>query len=245
MGFHGLLSAFRGKFVVLRGRLNAKGCRSSSPQAALFLISNLSVPNGVKLLRQVLARFLNLFFGGVERCFAGIEGDGWVGGGVGVGFGCFGEASGDRVVVDVALVRCEVFACVNLVVGEASLPDGELGGELVGEASLDEVHDLREGFVARDEDEVDVVGHEDEGVEEIVKAVVLEGFEEQVGVGGELEDAATVVGDGGEEEGALRGGSLRDCHWGSLWVVRAVGILLKASLRQSGDACGVAFCWHA
>jgi hypothetical protein len=62
MGFHGLLSAFRGKFVVLRGRLNAKGCRSSSPQAALFLISNLSVPNGVKLLRQVLARFLNLFF---------------------------------------------------------------------------------------------------------------------------------------------------------------------------------------
>src|SRR6202046_2240766 len=147
--------------LVCRGRINAKGCRSSSPQAALFLISNLSVPNGVKLLRQVLARFLNLFFGGVERCFAGIEGDGWVGGGVGVGFGCFGEASGDRVVVDVALVRGEVFACVNLVVGEASLPDGELGGELVGEASLDEVHDLREGFVARDEDEVDVVGHED------------------------------------------------------------------------------------
>jgi hypothetical protein len=28
-----------------------------------------------------------------------------------------------------------------------------------------------------------------------------------------------VVGDGGKEEGALRGGSLRDCHLGSLWVV--------------------------
>jgi hypothetical protein len=37
-----------------------------------------------------------------------------------------------------------------------------------------------------------------------------------------LEDAATVVADGGEEEGACRGGSLRNCHLGSLWVVWAV-----------------------
>jgi hypothetical protein len=34
----------------------------------------------------------------------------------------------------------------------------------MGEASLDEVHDLRDGFVAWGEDEVDVVGHQDERV---------------------------------------------------------------------------------
>jgi hypothetical protein len=31
-----------------------------------------------------------------------------------------------------------------------------------------------------------------------------------------LEDAATVVADGGQEESACCGGSLRDCHLGSL-----------------------------
>ena len=108
----------------------------------------------------------------------GIEGDGWVRRGVGVGFDCFGEASGDGVLMDVALVGAEVFLGADGVVGEASLPDGELGREAVGKASFDEVHDLRKGFVARSEDEVDVVGHEHEGVEEIVGAVVLQGFEE-------------------------------------------------------------------
>ena len=87
----------------------------------------------------------------------------------------------------------------------------------MGEASLDEVHDLGEGFVAGGEDEMDVVGHQDERVEEIVGAVVFEGFEEEFGVVVDLEDAATVVADGGDEEGACGGGSLRDCHWGSLW----------------------------
>lgn len=39
-----------------------------------------------------------------------------------------------------------------------------------------------------------------------------------MGVAFDLEDAAAVVADGGEEEGALRGGSLRDSHPGSLWA---------------------------
>ena len=92
----------------------------------------------------------------------------------------------------------------------------------MGEASLDEVHDLRESFVAWGEDEMDVVGHQDERVEEIVGAVVFEGFDEKFGVVVDLEDAAAVVADGGEEECTCGGGSLRDCHWGSLWVVRRV-----------------------
>ena len=76
-------------------------------------------------------------------------------------------------------------------------------------ASLDEVHDLGDGLVARRQDEVDVMRHEDVGVEFVVRAVAVEGFEEELGVTSDLEDAAAVVADGGKEEGALRGGSLR------------------------------------
>jgi hypothetical protein len=114
--------------------------------------------------------------------------------------------------------RASVFGVADMVVGEASLPDGEFGGEAVGETAFDEVHGLGESFVLRGEDEVDVVGHYDEGVEEVVffGAVVLEGFEEEVGVARDLKDSAAVVADGGDEEGALPGGSLRDGHWGSL-----------------------------
>jgi hypothetical protein len=102
------------------------------------------------------------------------------------------------------------------------------------------VHDLREGFVAWGEDEVGVVGHQDVGVELIVRAVVFEGFEEEFGVASDLEDAATVVAVGGDEEGALRGGSLRDCHSGSLWAeLAAVKCILKARLRQSGKSLGM------
>jgi hypothetical protein len=51
---------------------------------------------------------------------------------------------------------------------------------------------------------------------------VFEGCEEEPRVAVDLEDAATVVADSGEEESACRGGSLRDCHLGSLWVLRTV-----------------------
>lgn len=94
------------------------------------------------------------------------------------GFDCYREAGGDGVLMSVAFVRGEVFLSADGMVGEASLPDGEFGRKAVGEASFEEVHDLRKGFVARREDEVDVVGHEHEGVEEIMRAVVLQGFEE-------------------------------------------------------------------
>ena len=59
-----------------------------------------------------------------------------------------------------------------------------------------------------------MVGHDDEGVEfECASgAVVLEGFEEEFGIRGDLEEAAAIVGDRGDEECAGGGGSLRDCH---------------------------------
>jgi len=62
---------------------------------------------------------------------------------------------------------------------------------------------------------VGVVGHDDEGVEFICAfgAVMLEGFQEEFGVRGDLKEATTIAGDGGDEEGAGGGGSLRDGHY--------------------------------
>jgi len=75
-----------------------------------------------------------------------------------------------------------------------------------GEASFDETDGSLEGFL-RGEEQVEVVGHDDEGVEFVVTfgSVVLEGFEEEFGVGGDLEEAATVVGSAGDEEGSGAG----------------------------------------
>ena len=60
-----------------------------------------------------------------------------------------------------------------------------------------------------------MVGHDDEGVEFICAfgAVMLEGFQEEFGVRGDLKEATTIAGDGGDEEGAGGGGSLRDGHY--------------------------------
>jgi hypothetical protein len=54
---------------------------------------------------------------------------------------------------------------------------------------------------------VDVVGHDNEGVEFIVAfaAVVLEGFEEEFSGGCDLEESSAVVGLGGDEEGSVAG----------------------------------------
>jgi hypothetical protein len=71
------------------------------------------------------------------------------------------------------------------------------------------------GEVVRGEDQMDAVGHDDEGVElvEAFGAVVLQGLDEEGGVCVGLEEAAAVVGDGGEEEGAGVGGSRRVRHF--------------------------------
>ena len=76
-----------------------------------------------------------------------------------------GEAGGYGILMDVGLAGDEVFRALDEVVGVATLPDSEVGGEAMGEASFDQVHDLREGFVAWREDEVGMVRHQDVGVE--------------------------------------------------------------------------------
>ena len=91
----------------------------------------------------------------------------------------------------------------------------------MGKASLDAVHDCGEGFGLGRDEEVEVVGHDDEGVEfvEALPAMVLEGGDEGFGVGGELEEAASVVGDGDDEEGSGLGDPWRD---GPEWDCRRV-----------------------
>jgi hypothetical protein len=104
--------------------------------------------------------------------------------------------------VDIRTTNFEVLSVTNAMVREAALPDGELGGEAVGEASLDESDGALEGNGLRGEQEVDVVGHDDEGVEFVVTfgPVVLEGCDEEFSVGGNLEETTSVVSSAGDEE---------------------------------------------
>jgi hypothetical protein len=75
-------------------------------------------------------------------------------------------------------------------------------------------------------------------VEFVVRAVVVEGFEEEFGVAGDLEDAAAVVADGGKEEGALRGGSLRGRPPVSLWARVAAEKEERRAFGRAVFACG-------
>ena len=104
--------------------------------------------------------------------------------------------------MDIRTTNFEVLSVTNAMVGEAPLPDGELGGETVGEASLDESDGAFERDGLRGKQEVDVVGHDDEGVEFVVTfgPVVLEGCDEEFSVGGNLEETTSVVSSAGDEE---------------------------------------------
>src|ERR1019366_2883836 len=114
----------------------------------------------------------------------------------------------------------------DAVVGEAALPNWELRGEAMGEAALNEAHRSFECDGLWSEDKVDVVGHDDESMQLVVAlaAIVLEGFNEEFGVDGKLEETATVVGCGGDEECAVAGCAGRDRHTA---IVRRVSQGLK------------------
>jgi hypothetical protein len=73
------------------------------------------------------------------------------------------------VLMEVILPNRKVCGALNEVVRKPPLPDGKLGGEAMRKASPirieAEVHDLGDGLVARRQDEVNVIRHEDVGVE--------------------------------------------------------------------------------
>ena len=89
----------------------------------------------------------------------------------------------------------------------------------MGEASLDELDRAFEGDVYWGEEEMDVVWHDDEGVEFVVAfaAVVVEGFYQELGCGRDQEECSPVVGLGGDGEGAVACCPGGDSHrWPSL-----------------------------
>jgi hypothetical protein len=89
----------------------------------------------------------------------------------------------------------------------------------MGEAALDELDGALECDVGWGEEEVDVVRHQNEGVEFVVAflAIVLEGFQEEFCCGWDLKEPAPVMGLSGDEEGSVACCSGGDRHrWPSL-----------------------------
>lgn len=116
--------------------------------------------------------------------------------------------------MDVVQASCVVSVVANAMVRKASLPDGELRGEAVREASLDELHGSLERDVGWSEEKVKVVGHDDVRVQKVTGTVVVDGFEEEGGVAFDLEKSAAVVSSCGDEVRAGLGGAARDRHPG-------------------------------
>jgi hypothetical protein len=86
-------------------------------------------------------------------------------GGVRIVVRLLAQTGADGVVMDVFAVGDEVVAVAHAAVGKSALPDGELGGEASGEAAFDELDGALKSDLLRREEKVDVVGHDDEGVE--------------------------------------------------------------------------------
>ena len=94
-----------------------------------------------------------------------------------------------------------IVACIlDAVFVITLLPDIHLALESKGEASLDELDGLLErNFGGGCDEDVDMIGHQDEGVECVAGfgAVVLKEREHKVRLVVDLEDPAAVVGDEG------------------------------------------------
>jgi hypothetical protein len=108
----------------------------------------------------------------------------------------------NRIPMDVRTTNFEVFSIADAVIGEASLPHRHLGIQAMRETSLDKPNDAFKRDGLRSEQKVDVVGHDNESVQLVVLSgpVVLESRDEEFSVGGNLEQAASVVSCGGDEE---------------------------------------------
>jgi hypothetical protein len=142
----------------------------------------------------------------------------------------------DWICVDVIAMGLVVARVFDAAQGEALFPDGRFGFETEGEASFDILGGFLDGNVRRGGDEeVEMVGHEDDGVDLVAAfgAVVVEKLEEEVRVGVGLEETATIGGDGGDEEGSdfLRG----EVHEGE---VRAGGSERKDYVGLVGEIEG-------
>ena len=118
---------------------------------------------------------------------------------------CF-EVFPDRVVEDVLGLVAQVIVVCDSMGVVALLPDfsGKVFADGEGEAALDELDAAFDGYVqCGSEQDVDVIGHHDEGIEleSTGIAITEERCDEKLGRGCFLEDAATLVGYGGDGVG--------------------------------------------
>lgn len=121
------------------------------------------------------------------------------------GFGTFAEVGANGILVNVIAMRVVIAWVFDAAKREALFPNRSFGFEAEGEASFDELNGLFDGNVGSGrEEEMEVVGHQDEGVDLIAAfgAVIVEELEEEGGVRVGLEETAAIGGDGGDEEGA-------------------------------------------
>jgi hypothetical protein len=105
-------------------------------------------------------------------------------------------------VIPMSLVVAWVFDAAKR---EALFPNGCFGFKPEGEAPFDILHGLLNGDIGCGrEEQVEMVWHQDEGVELVtaLSAVVVEEVQEQGCVRLGLEKATTIGGDGGNEEGS-------------------------------------------
>ena len=132
------------------------------------------------------------------------------------------------VLFDVSRTGFEFVLGQDLGFVEAVSPDVLFALEAEGETAFDELHGLLKRNVGgRGDEGVDVIGHDDPRVEEVLAlaAVVEEGLLEEGGGGGGLEERATPCGDGCDEVGACFLGCgvhvwrIGGCGgWGSVWM---------------------------
>ena len=139
-----------------------------------------------------------------------IDGERRICGGPWGGVRIFAEMRLDGVRVDIVPMRLVVARVFDAAKREALFPDRHFGFKAEGEASFDVLHGFLDGDVRRGcEEEMEMVGHEDEGVELVAAfgAVFVHQVEKEIRVRVGLEEAAAIRGDGGDEEGAdfLRG----------------------------------------
>jgi len=94
----------------------------------------------------------------------------------------------------------------DAMIREARLPDGAAIFQAIRESSFDELHGMLQGdFFRRSEQRMDVVGHNDEFVEQEFSsvAVVREGVKQESSGCFPAKDWTALDGDGGDEEDAV------------------------------------------
>jgi len=126
--------------------------------------------------------------------------------------------------MDVDPADMEILFISNAMIRETALPDGEFRAEAARETTFDQAHGALNCNALGRKEQMDVIGHDDEGVELEVAfvAVMLECFYKEFRVLRELEEAATVVCSACCEERSGTGGTGGDRHGG---IVRLLGFM--------------------